>query len=62
MCVYIYIVVINLTNIYNTFAMCFVLFLFSCGIGRMTSSTDDLDDESVQGKLNFENFSLISTE
>ncbi|TMW41006.1 hypothetical protein DOY81_013913, partial [Sarcophaga bullata] len=24
--------------------------------GRMTSSSDDLDDESVQGKLNFENF------
>ncbi|XP_030381280.1 stromal interaction molecule homolog isoform X2 [Scaptodrosophila lebanonensis] len=29
---------------------------------RMTSSTDDLDDESVQGKLNFENFSLLATE
>ncbi|XP_034136142.1 stromal interaction molecule homolog isoform X1 [Drosophila guanche] len=29
---------------------------------RITSSTDDLDDESVQGKLNFENFSLLATE
>ncbi|KAH8355504.1 hypothetical protein KR093_000346, partial [Drosophila rubida] len=29
---------------------------------RITSSTDDLDDESVQGKMNFENFSLLATE
>ncbi|XP_017116362.1 stromal interaction molecule homolog isoform X1 [Drosophila elegans] len=29
---------------------------------RITNSTEDLDDESVQGKLNFENFSLLATE
>ncbi|KAH8343243.1 hypothetical protein KR059_007525 [Drosophila kikkawai] len=29
---------------------------------RITNSTDDLDDESVQGKLSFENFSLLATE
>lgn len=39
-----------------------LLFFGVVVLGRMTSSTDDLDDESVQGKLNFENFSLISTE
>ncbi|XP_017872806.1 PREDICTED: stromal interaction molecule homolog, partial [Drosophila arizonae] len=29
---------------------------------RITCSTDDLDDESVQGKMHFENFSLLATE
>ncbi|EDX18040.1 GD15772 [Drosophila simulans] len=29
---------------------------------RITNSTEDLDDESIQGKLNFENFSLLATE
>ncbi|XP_043865271.1 stromal interaction molecule homolog isoform X2 [Drosophila mojavensis] len=29
---------------------------------RITCSTDDLDDESVQGKMHFENFALLATE
>ncbi|XP_064556758.1 stromal interaction molecule homolog isoform X1 [Drosophila montana] len=29
---------------------------------RITCSTDDLDDDSVQGKMHFENFSLLATE
>uniref|UniRef100_A0A0A1WEP4 Stromal interaction molecule homolog n=1 Tax=Zeugodacus cucurbitae TaxID=28588 RepID=A0A0A1WEP4_ZEUCU len=30
--------------------------------GRITSSSDDLDDDSVQGKPNFDHFNLFSTE
>lgn len=31
-------------------------------VGRITSSSDDLDDDSVQGKPNFDHFNLFSTE
>lgn len=35
----------------------------SCILGRISSSQDDLDDDSIQGKMiSFDNFSMFSSE
>lgn len=43
--------------------MIFYITMFDVLLGRISSSQDDLDDDSIQGKqIAFDNFSMFSSE